>query len=157
MDPRIEVVWGWESDEDMRSMQDAFASAGVEVETRRIAPAGNGVGFYVGVTVFEVGLGAFLAAFAGAIGTAAGTDTWKGVKRVVTGVKEWLDERYPSAPPHDRVTINLRHAETGVMVFISSDLPDEALRALADLELTPGASYIWDEDTKEWTQPDYGT
>jgi hypothetical protein len=155
MDPKIEVVWGWESDEDMHSMQEAFASAGLDVETRRIAPAGNGVGFYLGVTVFEAGAGAFLVAFAGALGTAAGTDAWKGIKRVVGRLKEWFAQHYPSAPPHDRVTLNLRDAESGAMVYISSDLPDEAYQALGQLDPEPGTEYLWDEDAGLWEAQHY--
>lgn len=146
MEPRIEVHWGWESEEDMRSMEDALASVGVRAKGKPRPPAGNGVGFLLPISVYDVALAAFITAFA----AAAGKDAWTGLKRVVSRLKLWFDERYPPAPPHDRLTLILRHPDSGVIVYVASDLSDEAFSALLEVDLQPGTEYVWDEDKGKW-------
>jgi predicted dehydrogenase len=146
MQPRIEIRWGWESEEDMHSMEEAFASVGVKAQGKPRPPAGNGVGFLLPISVYDVALAAFITGFA----AAAGKDAWKAVKRITGRLKEWFDEHYPSPPPHDRLTLILRHPDSEVIVYIASDMRDEAFEALLELELEPRTEYVWDEDKKEW-------
>jgi hypothetical protein len=66
------------------------------------------------------------------------------------GARDALVRRYSTEPPYDRCTVVLRHVPTETTVYVASDMPDEAFQKLHELELRPGATYVWDENRGEW-------
>jgi hypothetical protein len=148
--PRVEIYWGFETSEDARDIEEVFRSEGLEVDAKTIAPAGNGVGILIAISIFSVTVGAYLSGYFGA----AGADGWKATKRRMKKLKQWFNGRYPSPPPHDQVTLILRHPETGVIIYISSEMTDLGFQKLHEFEPPPGAEYVWDEEHGEWRRAD---
>jgi hypothetical protein len=82
----------------------------------------------------------FMPVAAGFLG-ALGTDLYAGLKRFLTGIVEARNGRRGAVVIRD-----------GAQLVLSSDLPDEALQALAELdpsELEDGY-WVWDRDAHEW-------
>ena len=144
---RIEVQWIMEAPEDAEEVEQLFRAEGARVDVKQKPPVGNGVGFFIPISVYDVALTAFITGFEGA----AGADAWRRPKRLVLSARDWLVRRYSTDPPYDRCTLILRHPASGTVVYISSDMPDDGFQQLHKLELTPGATYVWDEDRAEWT------
>lgn len=94
------------------------------------------------VLMFSLPVTAFLTSFFGAVGN----DAWKAFKNFVTRVQR--------ARPNRQGSIEFRSHNSSPSLTIPEGLPDEAYRALFDLDFDAfeGSAVIyWDAERSEWT------
>jgi hypothetical protein len=86
-------------------------------------------------------LGKFLDGFLGA----AGENAWESVRDFVLALTE--ARRRVSGRPGSHIEIR---ASDGARVHIALDLPDQAFRVFAEVNLQPGCWYVWEPEFGEW-------
>jgi hypothetical protein len=135
------------SREEVQTVEHVLRSAGFDADVRpgweKPPRVGNGA-FWMILFVLSAPVQAFLAGFFGA----AGADAWKDVKRFVAELRA---ARAPSRAPDGWVEFDDPEG-TKLMV---ADLPDEAYRALLELDWDDhrGGMLMWDDDTSKWFDP----
>jgi hypothetical protein len=135
------------SSEEVQAVERVLRSAGIDAEVRaewqKPPRVGNGV-FWIILIVLSVALKDFLGGFSGA----AGADAWKALKRLVGELRA---TRVPSEAPDGWVRMDDPEG-TNLML---GDLPDEAYRALLELDWSQhrGGMLMWDDEAGEWFDP----
>jgi hypothetical protein len=133
------------SETEVRAVAEAFRANGLdaEIETQRVLTAGDPTW----IVWVLIGLNTFVNLF----GAEAGKDAYAGLKRFLGSIRD--------AHGANEVTVNvgtcrpLPDPGKGNLLVLRTDLPDEALEALIDLDLTgvrDEAHLLWVEDERRW-------
>jgi hypothetical protein len=146
----VEVILESESaDADRLAVAEVFESAGIraDVQGAYIRRSADILPWLIEI-VAAGAVTKFLWAAAAGAGDEAGRDAWQGLKRLITSLHE---ARKASRAPQGGVTI--RDPESGVVIQLGSDLPDEAYRLLYEIETfsAPLSGILrWDSKAQDW-------
>lgn len=142
----VEVWWGWQTPHEQVEIEEIFSSVGIEAEPRVVTkPSGGEPGIIV-----EVVVGGALASFFHGYFEAAGRDAWEKTKQLVDKTQTWFTKRSQLGPPWDKVTLVFRGKRGRTVLYLDSNLPQEAFQALAEIPLRRGRSYRWDHHRGVW-------
>lgn len=133
------------SADEVTAVREVFNDAGLMV-TVRPSYKRKGVGDFPWIVIISAPLTAFLTAFA----AAAGKGFYKELKKLVHSIRSKRTKT--SGTRGDFIIID---SESGIWILLNPDIPEDAYRALAELDLDAflGSGVLkYDNDEKEWQE-----
>ncbi len=135
------------SDEDVHRVEDVFRAHGFD------ARAEGGYVLTAGTVPWVIWATAPIQAFLSAFAAEAGKDAWKAIERFLGELREVRGPDDGTFHVGTREVFPLGEEGMGEVLVLQSSLPDEALKALVELDLNsfgPRAFLVWEADEGCW-------